>query len=273
MPLVLMLLRQRLLLTIYRINYPIYLTNQRGIFMKKILLTALLATTTAISASALEITFATEPSYPPFENTDANGKIVGFDIDIANAICEEIQATCKFESHAFDSLIPSLRFKRFDAAISAMDITPARLEQVSFSDPYYDSSASFVGVKGKTSLDKARTVGVQNGTTFQQYIAQNAKQYRASPYATLQNAVLDLQNGRLDIVFGDTAVLADWLKNYDNLEFVGEKVTDPEFFGTGLGIAVNKDNQELLTKINQGLAAIKANGKYETIYNTWMSGK
>ncbi|TNG94611.1 transporter substrate-binding domain-containing protein [Pasteurellaceae bacterium USgator11] len=239
--------------------------------MKKLLATALLAT--AFSANALDITFATEPTYPPFENTDSSGKIVGFDIDIANAICAEIKANCQFQSHAFDSLIPSLKFKRFDAAISAIDITAERAKQVSFSDPYYDSSASFIAVKGKADLNSAKSVGVQNGTTFQQYIAANGKQYNAKSYATLQSAILDLKNGRIDIIFGDTAVLADWMKTDDSLAFAGDKVTDPNYFGSGLGIAVNQSSTELLAELNKGLAAIKANGEYQKIYDTWMSGK
>ncbi|KGQ70205.1 arginine ABC transporter substrate-binding protein [Chelonobacter oris] len=239
--------------------------------MKKLLAAALLAT--AFSANALDITFATEPTYPPFENTDSNGKIIGFDIDVANAICAEIQANCKFQSHAFDSLIPSLKFKRFDAAISAIDITEERAKQVSFSDPYYDSSASFIAVKGKTDLNTAKNIGVQNGTTFQQYIAENGKQYATKSYATLQSAILDLKNGRVDVIFGDTAVLADWMKTDENLAFIGEKVTDPKYFGNGLGIAVNQASTELLEKLNQGLAAIKANGEYQKIYDSWMTGK
>ena len=114
---------------------------------------------------------------------------------------------------------------------------------------------------------------MQNGTTFQQYIAENGKQYNAKAYASLQSAILDLKNGRIDIIFGDTAVLADWMKSDGELSFVGEKVTDPKYFGTGMGIAVNQASTELLEKLNHGLAAIKENGQYQKIYDVWMSGK
>ncbi|MDG6894887.1 arginine ABC transporter substrate-binding protein [Volucribacter amazonae] len=240
--------------------------------MKKLLIAALLAGST-LAVQAQDITFAMEPSYPPFENTNEKGEIVGFDVDIANAICQQIQANCKFESLSFDTLIQAVRSKRIDAAISAMDITEARAKQVSFTDPYYDSSASFIAVKGKADLTNAKNVGVQNGTTFQQYVVAEAKQYSPKPYASLQNAVLDLKNGRIDIIFGDTAVLAEWLKTDDSLAFVGEKVTNPKYFGNGLGIAVNKSNKDLLEQLNQGLAAIKANGEYQQIYDKWMSGE
>ncbi len=240
--------------------------------MKKLLLTALLAGT-AFAAQAKDITFAMEPSYPPFELTNEKGEIIGFDVDVANAICKEIQATCHFKSQAFDALIPSLKAKRFDAAISAIDITEARAKQVSFSDPYYDSSASFIGMKGKADLAAAKNVGVQNGTTYQQYVVAETKQYTPKSYASLQDAILDLKNGRIDVIFGDTAVLADMLTKQADLAFVGDKVDNKKYFGNGLGIAVNKGSKELLADLNKGLAAIKANGEYQKIYDKWMTAK
>lgn len=239
--------------------------------MKKLLLTALLVST-ALAANAKEITFAMEPSYPPFELTNEKGEIIGFDVDIANAICKEIQATCHFKGQAFDSLITGLRSKHFDAAISAIDITEARAKQVSFSDPYYDSSSSFISVKGKVDdLAQAKKVGVQNGTTYQQYIVAEAKHYQPVPYASLQNAILDLKNGRIDVIFGDTAVLVDMLAKEQSLAFVGDKVTNKKYFGNGFGIAVNKASKDLLDDLNKGLATIKANGEYQKIYDKWMT--
>ena len=238
--------------------------------MKKLLLTAMLMGS-AFDANAQEITFAMEPSYPPFETTNEKGEIIGFDVDVANAICKEIQATCHFKSQAFDALIPGLKSKRFDASISAIDITDARAKQVAFSNAYYDSSASYVALKGKADLASAKTVGVQNGTTFQQYTAAESKQYNVKAYASLQDAILDLKNGRIDIIFGDTAVLADMISKEAEIQFVGDKVTDKKYFGNGLGIAVNKSSKELLESLNKGLEAVKANGEYQKIYDKWMT--
>lgn len=238
--------------------------------MKKTLLTAILLGS-AVAANAQELTFAMEPSYPPFEFTNEKGEIVGFDVDVANAICQEIQATCQFKGESFDALITNLRSKRFDAAISAMDITEARAKQVLFSDPYYDSTASYVALKGKATLESAKNVGVQNGTTFQQYTVAETKQYASKSYASLQDAVLDLKNGRIDIIFGDTAVLADMISKEADIQFVGEKVTNKKYFGNGLGIAMNKSNKDLAESLNKGLAAIKANGEYQKIYDKWMT--
>lgn len=135
--------------------------------MKKVLIAALLAGMSLSASAAQTIRFATEASYPPFELVDANNQIVGFDVDLANALCKEIDATCTFTNQAFDSLIPGLKFRRFDAVMAGMDITPEREKQVLFSTPYYDNSALFVGQQGKfTSIDqlKGKKVGVQNGT-------------------------------------------------------------------------------------------------------------
>ena len=238
--------------------------------MKKLILSAVLLGSAAV-VNAQDITFAMEPSYPPFEFTNEKGDIVGFDVDVANAICKEIQATCKFKGEPFDALIPNLKAKRFDAAISAMDITETRAKQVLFSDAYYDSTASYVALKGKATLDTAKNIGVQNGTTFQQYTIAETKQYAPKAYASLQDAILDLKNGRIDIIFGDTAVLADMIDKEPEIQFVGDKVTNKKYFGNGLGIAMNKSSKELAENLNKGLRAIKANGEYQKIYDKWMT--
>ena len=167
----------------------------------------------------------------------------------------------------------AVKQKRIDGVISAMDITEARSKQVLFSNAYYDSSASFIALKGKADLSTAKNVGVQNGTTFQQYVVAEAKQYAPKAYNSIQDSILDLKNGRIDLIFGDTAVLADMLSKETDLTFVGEKVTNPKYFGNGLGIAINKGNKDLVDELNKGLATIKANGEYQKIYDKWMTNK
>ncbi|PWC18658.1 arginine ABC transporter substrate-binding protein [Brenneria roseae subsp. roseae] len=240
--------------------------------MKKLIVAALLAGLSASASAAETIRFATEASYPPFEFVDASNNIQGFDIDLANALCKEIQATCTFSNQAFDSLIPGLKFRRFEAVIAGMDITPERQQQVAFTQPYYDNSALFIAQKEKvadvTAL-KGKRVGVQNGTTHQKYLMDKHSEITTVPYDSYQNAVLDLKNGRLDAVFGDTAVVNEWLKQNDNLSAVGENVTDKDYFGIGLGIAVRQNDDELVKKFNDALDKIKQDGTYQTIYKKW----
>ncbi|MBS0969727.1 arginine ABC transporter substrate-binding protein [Chimaeribacter arupi] len=240
--------------------------------MKKLLLAALLSGVAFTAGAADTIRFASSATYPPFESMDANNQIVGFDIDLANALCKQLQANCTFTNQAFDSLIPALKFKRFDAVISGMDITPERQKQVAFTAPYYANSAVVIAPKGKykTLADlKGKRIGMENGTTHQKYLQEKHPEITTVAYDSYQNAILDLKNGRLDGVFGDTAVVNEWLKNNPNLAAVGEHVTDPQYFGIGLGIAVRPDNTALLEKLNGALTAIKADGTYKAINDKW----
>ncbi|MEC7941016.1 MAG: arginine ABC transporter substrate-binding protein [Pseudomonadota bacterium] len=240
--------------------------------MKKILLASLIGLASFNAAAQEEIKFAMEATYAPFEYMDENNQIQGFDVDLANALCEEMKATCTFHNQAFDSLIPALKFKRYDAAISAMDITEARLQQVNFSDAYYDNSAAFISIEGKVAGQAAlegKRIGVQNGSTHQSYLLEQLPGVTAVPYSSYQDAFIDMKNGRIDSVFGDTAVVAEWFKKEDNLTYVGDQVTNQEYFGNGFGIAVNKSNPELVAQLNTALAAVKANGEYDKIFNKY----
>jgi arginine transport system substrate-binding protein len=240
--------------------------------MKKILLASLIGLASANAAAQEEIKFAMEATYAPFEYVDENNQIQGFDVDLANALCKEMDAKCSFHNQAFDSLIPALKFKRYDAAISGIDITEARQEQVSFTNPYYDNSAAFVAVEGKVANQAAldgKRVGVQNGSTHQSYLIDQMAGVTAVPYASYQDAFIDMQNGRIDSVFGDTAVVAEWFKKNDTLTYVGDQVTNQKYFGNGFGIAVNKKNEELVNQLNAALKTVKANGQYQEIFDKY----
>ncbi|MBD1575694.1 MULTISPECIES: arginine ABC transporter substrate-binding protein [Vibrio] len=242
--------------------------------MKKILLASLIALTSTHAFAQQELKFATEATYAPFEYMDDSNQIQGFDIDLAKALCTEIKASCTFHNQAFDSLIPALKFKRYDAAISAMDITDARQKQVTFTNAYYDNAAAFVSNKGKVADQAAlngKRVGVQNGSTHQSYLVDQMAGVTAVPYASYQDAFIDMQNGRIDSVFGDTAVVAEWFKGNDKLAYVGKPVTNKQYFGNGFGIAVNKDNQALVDQLNAALKTIKANGQYQKIFDQYFA--
>ena len=241
--------------------------------MKKLLLAATMLAGITFNATAAEtIRFAASATYPPFESLDANNQIVGFDIDLANALCKQMQAQCTFTNQAFDSLIAALKFKKYDAVISGMDITPERSKQVAFTQPYYANSAIVIAQKGKFSslADlKGKKLGMENGTTHQKYMQDKHPEITTVSYDSYQNAILELKNGRIDGVFGDTAVVTEWLKANDKLAPVGDKVTDKDYFGTGLGIAVRQGNTELQQKFNAALEKVKKDGTYETIYKKW----
>lgn len=239
--------------------------------MKK-LLTVLLAFAGFVNAKDT-IVFGVEGSDPPFQMINTKGELEGFDLDLAKALCDDLRAQCEFKTMVFDSLIQSVKQRKIDAAIASLDVTAARKRQVAFTNPYYKYAkrtvTSFVGIKD-IDLKKAKTVGVQNGTTFQQYILAKHPEYTVKTYATLQDAILDLKNSRIDLVFGDVEVLSFLFKSYPELKFIGNKIQDDDFFGTGFAIAVNKKNKTLVDKFNQALQNLHNNGKYQQIYNKWL---
>ena len=231
----------------------------------------MLAGITFNATAAETIRFAASATYPPFESLDANNQIVGFDIDLANALCKQMQAQCTFTNRAFDSLIAALKFKKYDAVISGMDITPERSKQVAFTQPYYANSAIVIAQRQVQLAggSERQKLGMENGTTHQKYMQDKHPEISTVSYDSYQNAILELKNGRIDGVFGDTAVVNEWLKTNPQLAPVGEHITDAQYFGTGLGIAVRPDNQALLAKLNAALDAIKADGTYKAINDKW----
>lgn len=240
--------------------------------MKKIIIAALLTGLSASAFASQNLRFGTEASYPPFEFIGSDNKIQGFDVDLAMAICKQIDATCTFTNQSFDSLIPGLKFRRIDAAMAGMDITPERKKQVLFTQSYYLNSALFVAEKGKVAnfaALKGQRVGVQNGTTHQKYLADKHPEITAVPYDSYQNAILDLKNGRVSAVFGDTAVVNESLKNNTALAPVGDKITDKDYFNTGVAIAVRSGNDTLQKQLDSGLTKVKADGTYQKIYAKW----
>ena len=236
--------------------------------------------TLAIAADK-PIRLATEATYPPFESVNSQGQMVGFDIDILNAICAQIHKTCQFVNQPWDSLIPGLQLGKFDVIFGSMAITPERQKQVDFTIPYYTNTGSFIGAKNanlslKPQALAGKTIGVQGGTTFDYYMqAVYGKTVTINRYGSIQDAFLDLQSGRLDAIFGDTPIMLTWLKDPANSAFavIGDPIDDPKFFGSGDGFAVKKGNTELLNQLNAGIKAIKANGTFTKIQQQYFGNK
>jgi polar amino acid transport system substrate-binding protein len=231
---------------------------------------ALALTTPAVAQETL--TIGTEAAYKPFAYVLPSGELTGFDIDIANALCAEMGATCEIVNQSFDGLIPALNAEKIDAIIASMNITPERLEAIDFAGPYYTAPALFIAPKDAgleitpEGLD-GKYVGVQRGSTMANYIAAKFPDARVQVYDTAEAANLDLASGRVDVVFADGIVLQEFLATPDGAGFeaVGEPVFDAEILGTGAGIGVRKGDTALKEKFDAALAAIIASGEYKTI--------
>ncbi len=243
--------------------------------MKKILTILVVLFVHAIALADLPktLTFATEATYPPFEFVAENGQIQGFDVDIVYALCKQMAVTCTFNNQPFDSLIPGLKIGKFDGLISGLNITTERQQQVDFTVPYYASTASFVSLrapKNETSPQalKDKTVGIQAGTSLQNFLKAEYPNTKVKTYVSAQDAFLDLISGRVDFVFADTPVVLSWLKTNNaknQYAIVGTPIRNEVYFGRGYGIAVKKENTALLAALNKALVQIKANGDYQKI--------
>ncbi len=221
-----------------------------------------------------KIRIGTEGAYPPFNFIDKSGKLQGFDVDIAKALCAQMKAECVFVAQDWDGIIPALLAKKYDAIIASMSITEERKKKVSFSKKYYTTPAKFVRKKGsgieinQASL-KGKTVGVQRATIHENFLRDNyGKIVEIKSYDTQENANLDFSAGRVDLLLADSVALLEGLLNTDagkNAEYVGPDFTDPKWFGDGAGIAVRKGDGDLANAFTTAIAAIRANGTYQKI--------
>ena len=233
----------------------------------------------AAQAQDLKLKIGTEGAYPPFNNLTADGKLEGFDIDIANALCEEMKAQCEFVTQDWDGIIPALLAGKFDAIIASMSITEERKQKVDFTNKYYNTPPAVAAPKdttiaGVTKEDLAgKTVGVATSTTHFNYAEKTFTDSEIKSYPTSQEFLLDLANGRLDAVSDDISVLEGWLKTPDGAccKLVGAITPVPEIHGEGAGIAVRKGETDLASKLNAAIDAIRANGKYKAINDKYFT--
>lgn len=233
--------------------------------------------TCAGAASAADwstIRIGVEGAYPPFSSVTADGKLVGFDIDIANALCDEMKAKCTLVQQDWDGIIPALLARKYDAIIASMSITEERMKKVAFTNKYEQTPAKFVRKKGsgieitKAGL-KGKTVGVQRATIHDNFLtAEFGDEVNIKRYASQDEAYLDMVAGRLDLLLADSPALLDGFLNTEqgkDYEFIGPDYTDPKYFGVGAGIACRKEDTDLVAKFNAAIAAIRANGTYQKI--------
>lgn len=215
------------------------------------------------------VRIGTEGAYPPFNYVDTNNDLQGFDIDIAKALCAEMEVECVFVAQDWDGIIPALLANKYDAIIASMSITDERKEIVDFTDKYYTNALTFVAAKdadfsGVSPEDLAgKALGAQSATISANFLEDNYTDSDIKLYATQDEAYLDLANGRLDAVLADNGPSLLWLQSDagDCCQFVGEAVVKDD----EIGIAVRKDDDDLKKMFNDAIAAIRADGTYQEI--------
>ena len=215
-------------------------------------------------------------NYRPFEYHDEKtNKIIGYDIDVAEAVAKKIGVPLEVTEMQFTGLIPSLQNGQADLVIAAMYITPQRKEVVDFADPYMDTGMVVAvrkddtAIKGPNDLN-GKVVGVKTGATSEK-VAQDMNEKGAKitikSYKETVDYLLDLQNGRLDAAINDLLNQLEYNKANPTVKIVGDPFTKAQ-----LGIAVKKGDKELVDLVNTVLKELKQNGEAEKMYQKWLIG-
>ncbi|MFO7942718.1 MAG: basic amino acid ABC transporter substrate-binding protein [Anaerolineales bacterium] len=216
------------------------------------------------------VTIGLNAEYPPFEYVNEEGTITGFDADLIDAISEEAGFDYELVNTRWDGIFVALASGEFDAVISAATITEERAEMVNFSDPYFNAGqviavrADEAEIEGPDDLAGVR-VGVQLGTTGDIWLTDetDAEVVRFDENTLAFQA---LANGDVDAAVADSTTAIDIVNSNPEMDL---KVLPGVYTDEQYGIAVNKERDDLLEAINEGLAAVKASGEYDEIYDKY----
>jgi arginine/ornithine transport system substrate-binding protein len=256
--------------------------------MKKLLI-AVAALALVFAAGSVQakdwttVRIGVEGAYPPFSSTTPDGKLEGFDIDIANALGEAMGVKVVLVPQDWDGIIPALLARKYDAIIASMSITEERKKKVAFTNKYYNTPAKFVCKKG-TMKDFTRAqvkeatagkkIGVQRATIHDNFITDVGKDAILKRYATQDEAYMDLVAGRVDMLLADSVAMQEgFLKKPEgqDYQFIGPNLTEKEYFGEGAGIAIRKEDTDLVKMFNDAIVKIRADGTYKKIQDQYFN--
>jgi arginine/ornithine transport system substrate-binding protein len=225
-----------------------------------------------------KVRIGVEGAYPPFSYVTPAGELAGFDIDIAKALVAAMGAEIELVAQDWDGIIPALLARKYDAIIASMSITEERKKKVAFTNKYYNTPAKFVCKKGaiKTfsrEAIKGKNIGVQRATIHDRYLTDNyGNDVNIKRYGTQDEAYLDLVAGRVDMLLADSIALSDgFLKKPEgkDFQFIGPDLTDKRWFGEGAGIAIRKQDTDLVELFNAAIKKIRADGTYKKIQDKY----
>ena len=209
-----------------------------------------------------KLTLATNAEFPPYEYHDGD-KIVGIDMDIADAIAKKLGLEVQIEDIAFDSVILEVTSGKADIGLAGISATDERKQSVDFSDTYTTSKQLIIvkddsPIKGSKDLE-GKTVGVQTGTTGD-ILASDIKDVKPERYDKGMDAVQALSQGKVDAVIIDSEVAKKFVE-----ETSGLKILDEAFADENYAIAIKKGNKELLDSVNKALSELKSDGTIDSI--------
>ena len=236
-------------------------------------LTLCMAAGSVLAIEYKELRFGVDPSYAPFESKAADGSLVGFDIDLGNAICAELKVKCKWVESDFDGMVPGLKANKFDGVISSMTVTPAREKVIDFSNELFSGPTSLVYKKGSglsadTASLKGKTVGYEQGTIQEAYAKAvlDKAGVKTQAYANQDQVYADLISGRLDASVQDMLQAElGFLKSPQGAGYEISAAIDDPLLPSKTAVGINKGNQALQTLLNKGIKALHDDGTYAKI--------
>ncbi|MCE0493135.1 ABC transporter substrate-binding protein [Vibrio salinus] len=252
--------------------------------MKKIhFLFATLGLLASASSWAISVIhYGLEAEYPPFESKNAQGELVGFDIELGKAICEKMQAKCTWTEGSFDTLIPALNTKKFDVINSAMNITEKRMKAIDFTNPIYRIPTQLIAREGQGLAPTAealrgKNIGVLQGSIQEVYAKAHwqPKGVTITSYKDQNMVYSDMVMGRID---GTLVMAAAGQSGFLNTPagkgyaFVGKPVSDPKILGSGIGFGLRKGDTELKDALNKAIAEVQSDGTLERLAQKFFTG-
>lgn len=227
------------------------------------------------NSDELKLKVATEGAYPPFNSIDASGNLVGFDVDIAKAVCHEMKATCSFFAVPWDDIIAGLEKNKYDLIVASMSFTQARANRMEYSTSYYRSHSAFAGdPKRFKDISPAALKGLRIAAGSQTIQSEYLQRVYADSKIVLTKdqpeAQKLLQTGDVDLILADSIDLLTFLQAPESSKFdyLGDPVTS-DFLKSSAHITAHKGNKELIAKVNDAISQIRLNGTYDRINNAY----
>lgn len=235
------------------------------------LLIAAALSSSPVLAEERPLRIGVDVPYVPYQYQQPDGTITGFEVELIEAVCAEMQRECEWVKQGWDGIIPGLLARKYDLIASAMNITEDRARQVLFSEPYYQVPSVWVG-QADRQVDMAGeladvTVGVQQGTIQDRYVSQFYPEAELRRYSDSGGVINDMRSGRLDLVFTAFPLAQEVLLDDDAFARRGELVTEPEsIYGPGVGAAFRQRDAELAERFNAAMAEVKADGTFARLH-------
>lgn len=233
-------------------------------------------------ARRVVIRFMTEGDYPPFNYLDSDGKLTGFNVDLAGAICAEVNAACDIKVRPWEELFNALKYGEADAVIAGHAVTAKSLMEVDFTDSYFYTPGRFAAKISAERIEvnpenfEGRTIAVAQGSPHEAYLKSFFKNSRIQPFETSELARDALLQGKTEYLFEDGISLVFWINGTLSrrcCELRGGAYLEPKFFGDGIAIAVPINDPQIKILLNVALQNLRRNGQYEELISRYFPFK